>query len=96
MFTTKTEITWDQAVKISQDQRKQETQEQAEKLEEFLSSQCDLFSSHDWYYYVEVTGKDLAYLKEHATYSDSRGAIGTMLENAIFDQDYDLVEMFCL
>ena len=92
MFTTKTEITWQQGIKISQDQQ----QEQAEKLEEFLSSQCDLFSSHDWYFYVEVTGKDLAYLKEHATFSDPKGPLGAMLENAVIDKDYDLIEMFCL
>ena len=96
MFTTKTEITWKQGVQISQNQQKKDTQEQADKLEEFLSSQCDMFSSHDWSYYVEVTGKDLGYLKENATYSDSKGAIGSMLQNAIIDNDYDLIEMFCL
>ena len=96
MFTTKTEITWDEGVQISQDQQKKDTQEQAEKLEEFLSSQCDMFSSHDWYYYVEVTGKDLIWLKEHATFSDPMGPLGSMLENAVIDKDYDLIDMFCL
>lgn len=96
MNNFKTEITWSEDVRTSHIQRDQDTQEQSEMLEEFLSSQCDMFSSHDWYYYVEVTGKDLGYLKENATYGDPKGAIGTMLENAIIDNDYDLVEMFCL
>lgn len=92
MNNVKTEITWSQGIKISQDQQ----QQQSEKLEEFLESQCDLFSSHDWHYYAEVTGKGIAWLKENATFSDPKGPLGAMLENAVIDNDYDLVEMFCL
>ena len=73
----------------------QEKQEQQRKaLDEFLSSKCDLFSSSDWHYYAAATGKSLEWLRDNATYSDPEGPMGTMLNNAILDGDYDLGKFF--
>ena len=57
MNNFQTEVSWQQAVKISKHQQKIDEKRQAEKLQEFLGSKCDLFSSSDWSYYVEETGK---------------------------------------
>jgi hypothetical protein len=73
----------------------QEKQKQQQKaLKEFMSSKCDLFSSSDWHYYAATTGKSLEWLRDNASYSDPEGPMGTMLNNAIIDDDYDLAELF--
>ena len=69
------------------------TTEQAEKIEEFLTSKCDLFSSADFYYYAEVTGKGIDWVRENASYHSELGACGTCLENALIDGDFDLAEI---
>ena len=96
MGTIKNQIEWHQAIEISQQQTKKDKQARAEALEEFLTSSCDLFSSLDWLYYVDETGKTIDWLREHANYSDPAGTLGAMLENAILDNDTDLIELFYL
>ena len=96
MGTIKTQIEWHEAIRISDQQAKRDQQQQVEALEEFLTSKCDLFNSMDWLYYVDETGKTIEWLKEHANYSDPAGNLGTMLENAIIENDTDLIELFYL
>lgn len=69
------------------------TREQEEYLEEFLRSKCDIFSSADFQFYADKTGKSLEWIKENANYSDPDGIYGTCLENAMLDGDYELAEM---
>jgi hypothetical protein len=70
------------------------TEEQIEKTEEFLRSKCDMFSSADFDYYAEVTGKGIEWVRENASYHSELGMYGTCLENALIDGDFDLAEMF--
>ncbi len=89
-----TEITYNQAIQISKADRQKERINQAEKLQEFLDSKCDMFSFADWEYYASETGKSLDWLKANASYNDDRGAFGTMLENAIEFGDTEMAELF--
>ena len=79
-----------EAVNLVQHEEIKQIKYQEEKLEEFLSSNCDMFTSDDWLFYTEATGKSLQWLKINATYLDTKGANGTMLDNAISDGDYEL------
>jgi hypothetical protein len=63
-----------------------------EALEDFLTSNCDMFSSADWFYYAEETGKSIEWLRSNANYSDPDREC--MLENALIDGDYELMEFF--
>ncbi len=68
-------------------------EEQKEKLEEFLTSYCDTFSSADFYYYAGVTGKDIKWIMSHAKYRSGDGILGDCLNNAVIDMDLDLAEL---
>ena len=69
------------------------TEKQQEKIEEFLTSKCDMFSSADFQYYAEVTGKGIEWVRENAQYYSTSGIYGDCLENAILDGDFELAEM---
>ena len=88
------QLNFHHAIEIVEQIKVRQTNEQAEKLQEFLESKCDMFSSADWFYYAEVTGKSLEWLKDNASYSDSLGMYGTMLNNAIIDNDFELAEFY--
>lgn len=66
------------------------TKEQQEKIDEFLTSKCDMFSSADFHYYAEVTGKGIDWTMDNAKYHDNNGINGTCLENAMLDGDFEL------
>jgi len=89
-----TELTWSEAETLSAQETHRQTILQAEKLAEFLDSKCDMFSFADWEYYVEETGKSLDWLKANASYYDSDGAYGAMLQNAIQFGDSEMAELF--
>ena len=72
-----TEIQFSQAVKLSEQVEAEREQEQAEAIEEFLSSYCDLFSGADFHYYAEKTGKPIEWIMSNAKYSDPSGSMGT-------------------
>lgn len=67
--------------------------EKEEKLEEFLRSKCDTFSSADFYYYANITGKDIKWIMANAKYYSDYGILGTCLDNAISDMDMDLADL---
>lgn len=89
-----TTIQWSEAEQIAKDSRIREKKFREAMLEEFLASKCDLFSSGDWQYYENETGKSISWLMQNASYSDPEGAYGTMLSNAIDFGDGDLAEYF--
>ena len=68
-------------------------EKQQEKLEEFLTSYCDMFSGADFYYYAEVTGKDIKWIMSHAKYRSNDGILGDCLDNALIDMDLDLADL---
>ena len=70
-----------------------ETTEQREAITEFLESKCDSFSSADFQYYAEVTGKGIDWVRANAKYYDDNGILGTCLDNALIDGDFELAEM---
>lgn len=90
----KQNIEWHQAQQVAQQVTKEQAQRQQEMLDEFLTSNCDSFSFADWQYYADETGKSIDWLREHATYSDSEGEYGTLLNNAMLDNDHELIEEF--
>lgn len=69
------------------------TKKQQEKIDEFLDSKCDMFSSADFQYYAEVTGKGIDWIRENAKYYSDSGIYGNCLENALIDGDFELAEM---
>ena len=89
-----TNIEFHKAIEISKQVDIKNLQKQKETLQEFLSSKCDLFTSQDWFYYAETTGKSIPWLRENAIYSDPAGEYGTLLTNAMLDNDYELIEEF--
>ena len=87
-------INFHAAVEIVQQNVVQDKRKQQEAINEFLESTCDMFSGSDWFYYVEETGKSLEWLRANAKYSDPQEEQGTMLNNAIMDGDYELMEFY--
>jgi len=87
-------LNFNHAIEIHQEVKEKKKVENKKLLQEFLESKCDLFSYQDFLYYSEKTGKSIQWLWENAKYSDSEGCNGTLLENAIIDEDYELAEMF--
>ena len=68
-------------------------QTKEKKLNEFLNSKCDMFSSGDFLYYSRVTGKSVSWILAHAKFEDPLGIHGVYLRNAIIDGDYYLAEL---
>jgi len=66
---------------------------QQKKADEFLDSNCDLFSSDDFLYYAEATGKGIDWIMANAKYNDKLGVNGTCLDNAIIGNDYELANL---
>lgn len=88
-------IQFDDAVQLSQEIQQEERQEQAQALNEFRLSRCDMFSIHDWMYYAEKTGKSIQWLRERAKYEESTDYVSDSLYSMIgseLDAD-DLVSM---
>ena len=87
-------ISFEHAINLSNEVTRQESENQKEKLTEFLESTCDLFSYADWQYYADETGKSINWLMQNASYYDDNEAHGTMLNNALIDNDTELMELF--
>lgn len=58
MHNTEQSINWTQAQQVSE----QVTEEQQDKITEFLESNCELFDARDLQYYADVTGKSIDWL----------------------------------
>jgi hypothetical protein len=89
-------IEWNAAQQVAVQVTQAELQEQARLTEEFLSSKCDSFSSADFYYYAEGTGKGIDWVKQNAQFSDYQGENDPILDTVLFDNDYDLAELFLI
>lgn len=77
--------------RITGNVRARRAKEQAEAmLSEFIDSKCDLYSSADFFYYADETGKTAEELVRLATFS---GPIENAVEYAILNGDSDLVEL---
>ena len=87
-------ITFEQGIEISKQYQEEKKQFSKEKLQEFLESNCDMFSYADWLFYESETGKSIEWLFSNAKYSDPQGAHGTMLQNAIDFGDTELANLF--
>ncbi len=68
------------------------TKEQIEAQQDFLESKCDMFTSADFQYYAESTGKGIEWIMANAKFDDSEGMYGNCLSNAIIDNDSNLAE----
>ena len=93
---TQTEIQFSQAVIISQAVTEARMARQAEMIEEFLTSKCDMFSGADFEHYAEETGKPIEWIRANAQYYDDLGAYGSSLKNALEFGDYELMDQLLL
>jgi len=61
---------------------------QRQKVQEFLSGYCDLFTMADYYYYVRETGLPLEWFMKHADFYDDPA---TALEMRAEEGEWDTV-----
>ncbi len=91
MNTQQTVIQWDIATHEAAQRQTRGQQQRSMKMEEFLQSNCDLFSSNDFYYYSGETGEPVEKLIKIARFETN---IASLMENAAIDNDWELIELF--
>jgi hypothetical protein len=85
-----TEIQWSQAQQVQAREVKVDKEEQARYLQDFLESTCDIFSSADFEYYAEMTGKTIQWIMSNAKFSETEE---DRMQWAAMDNDYELIDL---
>ena len=86
------EIQWTEAVQQAQDISQEKQRSQAEALQEFKESNCDMFSVQDWMYYCEETGKTMSELRQIAKFQDTN-TVNYYLSSLAASGDIELDEL---
>ena len=84
------QIEWSQAQADSDAHFKRAKIQRANMTEEFLASKCDIFSSSDFYYYAEQTGKQIEWIMKNANFETE---LADILHYAELDDDNELIHL---
>jgi len=83
-------IEWNQAQADSIAQHKRDKRHRELMIDEYLDSTTDLFSSRDFYYYSEETGKSMKWLFDNSYFKQD---IVEILRCANLDDDQELINL---